>query len=142
MDIRDNLHLLHVNVVRAIMNDPEDAIVQLTWVRIQHIIAMKDTDAWKIDSLLKESSPRMLIGTAQFLMQKTEERNNDLRLSRQASYMQSEDCRDIRDHFSCLQYFKVEHLLCALDEISHHGSIDRIIQRNITFQTGKRNVKA
>jgi len=62
----DPLNLLLVNVARALLIDPQDAIVQLTWVRLQHIMAMS-SGSWKIDETLKNSTAEKLAGCAKFV---------------------------------------------------------------------------
>ncbi len=82
----DSLNLLQVNIVRALIKDPEDCIVQLTWIRLQHVMALSDKD-WQPCEWLAESTSDALKGCIKFLHEKSQERRNELRLSRQASFM-------------------------------------------------------
>ena len=36
----DAMNLLHVNIARAILADPEDTVLHLTWIRIQYILGV------------------------------------------------------------------------------------------------------
>jgi hypothetical protein len=73
-------------------------------------MAMRDKD-WEIDSLLKMSTEDKLVGCVKFLLQKSEERKKELRLSRQSSFMSQSDCRDFRVYFNEFVYFSVSKVL-------------------------------
>jgi len=60
--------------------------VQLTWVRLQHIMAMSN-DSWKIDETLKNSTPEKLAGCVKFLIEKSKERRSETRMNRSCSWM-------------------------------------------------------
>ena len=81
IDNYDPLNLLHANVVRAMLKDPEDCIVQLSWIRLQHVMAMSDPQ-WEINTYIKASTPDSLNGVIKFLYETSDVRNKELRLSR------------------------------------------------------------
>ena len=87
---------MHVNIARAMLADPEDTILHLTWIRIQYLVNIQDVN-WKLPSELDGSSADSLVGCETFLKAKAEERLKELRCSRSQSYIQQSVCRDIRD---------------------------------------------
>ena len=44
----DPLHLILLNVLWAIIDEPEDTIIQMTWVRAQYILAVQD-EKWELN---------------------------------------------------------------------------------------------
>ena len=47
LEKNDPLHLIHVNVLWAMIEFPEDTIITMTWVRAEYILSLQDKD-WKI----------------------------------------------------------------------------------------------
>lgn len=92
----DAMNLVHVNIARAMLADPEDTILHLSWIRIQYVIALSDI-TWKLPETLKGSTPDRLVGCEPFLTSKAAERKMELRCSRSQSYIQASDHRDMRD---------------------------------------------
>ena len=132
----DGLNLLHVNVLRAMVADSEDTVVQLCWIRLQHLMAVKD-EHWKIDPLLADASPEQFKGAVKFLLQMSRQREQELRLSRQASFMdQSDYCRDVRIYFSDICNFTVEKLLQNLT--SQRETVQDVIERNLAKEGSAR----
>lgn len=80
------MNLVHVNIARAILDDPEDVIIHLTWIRINYLINLEDI-SWSIPEVLKGSSADGLVGCEQFLKEKAAERQQELRCSRSQSYI-------------------------------------------------------
>jgi hypothetical protein len=93
------MNLMHVNVARALLADPEDAILHLTWIRIQFLINLQDVN-WSLPAEIKGSTPEALVGCESFLRKKADERYKELRCSRSQSYIQQSECRDMRDILS------------------------------------------
>jgi hypothetical protein len=75
------MNLVHVNIARAILDDTEDVILHLTWIRIKYLIDLEDI-AWQVPKVLKGSSADGLVGCDQFLKEKANERQQELRCSR------------------------------------------------------------
>jgi hypothetical protein len=57
----DPLNLVHANIARVMLADPEEAILHLTWIRINYLINLQDV-SWKLPDCLRGSVPTKLIG--------------------------------------------------------------------------------
>lgn len=65
-------------------------------------------------------------------MENSELRANEMRLSRQASFMNTSDCRDVRVFFNDMCYFTVKKtLMSQLEKNSKRESVDDVINKNI-----------
>jgi hypothetical protein len=93
-------------------------------------MALRDSN-WKIDKYLQEAKPDAFIGSVKFLLEMSEQRASELRLSRQASFMSTSDCRDVRIYFNDMCFFTVEKLLMNLEKFSKRGTVDEVIARNL-----------
>ena len=90
------MNLVHVNIARALIEDVENVILNLTWIRTQYIIAIEDI-TWQLPKELEGSTAEKLIGCQQFLATKSEERDKELRCNKSLSYLNVSECRDMRD---------------------------------------------
>ena len=124
----DPIHLILLNVVWAMLQDPENTIIQICWVRAQYILAVQDEN-WELNELLEKSDPNTLRGCRQYLVEIGEQRSNELRISRKPSIMQNSDVRDIRDYCGDVENFLVIETLIKLDEHSFNGT-DKLCLRN------------
>ena len=50
------------------LDEPETTIIQMTWVRAQHILAMQDEN-WSINELLEGSTPDKINGCLEFIVE-------------------------------------------------------------------------
>ena len=55
------MNLVHVNIARAMIEDVENVILNLTWIRTQYIIAIEDI-TWQLPKELEGSTAEKLIG--------------------------------------------------------------------------------
>ena len=130
-DNYDAMNLLQVNLVRAMLADAADCTLQLTWINLQHVMAKADTN-WVVCDYLKKSTPEQPVGCIKFLRDKADERKNELRMSRQASFMAQSDCRDFRAYFPEFCSFSVANALSNLQKraVLDHETTDDVIERN------------
>jgi hypothetical protein len=105
--------------------------VQLTWVRLQHIMAMSN-DKWTIDDTLKNSTVEKLGGCVKFVSEKSQQRKTETRMSRSCSWMNQSDCHDFRVYFGEFAFFSLEKILQGLEshEVRVKETIDDVILRN------------
>lgn len=96
---------------------------------MQHVMALSDSD-WKPCEWIQESTPEALKGCIKYLHEKSKERRNELRLSRQASFMTQSDCRDFRAYFPEFITFSVANALANLEQRSKTESTASVISRN------------
>ena len=68
-----------MNIVRAMVKDPDDTIVLLGWIRLQHQMALRDPN-WEMESSLQEAKPDAYIGSVECLQEMSEGRSSEVRL--------------------------------------------------------------
>ena len=133
----DPMNLVHVNIARAILDDPEDVILHLTWIRINYLINLEDV-TWSVPQVLKGSSVEGLVGCSQFLQDKAAERQQELRCSRSQSYIQRSECHDVRNILKS-EVTSVQQILLNVDKSSHYGSIDQLVKYFCARKDGSTN---
>ena len=140
----DALHVLHVNLIWALLEDTQDVAIQTSWIHIQHTFALQD-ETWEIEDDLSDSTPEELSGCSRYLDNKIKAvEAPNLGLSRQASMMGDSSFRDYRLYLGGkIEQFSVRDLLMNLDKQSKQfSSIDAFIIRNLRDANGNRvNIK-
>jgi hypothetical protein len=93
----DPLNLFHVNLCRMLVKKPEELILKLTTIRIEHNMVCFDNTDWEIDETLEDCTPDRLLGCSNFLIKRIQKYKADSKYATKATFMNEGDYTDARE---------------------------------------------
>ena len=134
------LHLLHVNVIWALLEDTNETVRDLNEIRITHNMNVEDQN-WCLDDRLLGSTETKLRGVGKFFAE--DEKQQESILGRRASFLGESNFKDFRDYLKgTANQLSVFYIISWMAKMCHTKTMNALYLRNKNqLYDGKRDIR-